>query len=121
MTLASKSPFDERHALQYAALAHPARLEILRCLARHPDRHCKCKDVVCKLPLAQSTVSQHLKVLVEAGLVTAKHSRPASQYSLDMDALAELGQSTRRLIDTCCKTNASPARCTPTEGAEDDA
>ncbi|MEM1377576.1 MAG: metalloregulator ArsR/SmtB family transcription factor [Pseudomonadota bacterium] len=99
-------PSDARHAEQFAALAHPARLEILRCLSR--QRFCKCKDVVDALPLAQSTVSQHLKVLVEAGLVTAKIARPASQYSLNTNALAELGQTTSDLVTSCCKPQPRP-------------
>ena len=54
-------------AARLSALAHPARLAILRHLSA---RHCSCcKDVVQSVELAQSTVSQHLKVLVEAGLV----------------------------------------------------
>ncbi|MEO1701616.1 MAG: metalloregulator ArsR/SmtB family transcription factor [Pseudomonadota bacterium] len=91
---------DQIHAALYAALAHPARLEILRCLAR--QRICKCKDVVDALPLAQSTVSQHLKVLVDAGLVKAELGRPASQYSLNNSVLAQLGRTTQSLVETCC-------------------
>lgn len=94
---------DQVHADRYAALAHPARLEILRCLAK--QRYCKCKDVVDVLPLAQSTVSQHLKVLVDAGLVKARLGRPASQYSLNTEALAELGRTTQNLVETCCAGN----------------
>ena len=49
------------------ALGHPARVRILRLLVRRET--CVCGDIVDELPLAQSTVSQHLKVLKEAGLV----------------------------------------------------
>ncbi|MEN0000581.1 MAG: metalloregulator ArsR/SmtB family transcription factor [Pseudomonadota bacterium] len=105
MGLALKT--DELFAERFAALAHPARLEILRCLANHT--HCKCKDVVDQLPLAQSTVSQHLKILVEAGLVNAKLQRPASQYSLNTKALAELGDATQTLIEACCASRVCAA------------
>ena len=51
-------------------IAHPARVEIVRMLAnRPPGARCVCGDIVDALPLAQSTVSQHLKVLKEAGWV----------------------------------------------------
>ncbi|MEL6920731.1 MAG: metalloregulator ArsR/SmtB family transcription factor [Pseudomonadota bacterium] len=109
MNLSAHSQSDIRRAEQFAALAHPARLEILRCLARH--QFCKCKDVVDVLPLAQSTVSQHLKVLVEAGLVNAQLSRPASRYSLNTKAMAELGATTQDLIAACC----APRGCAKTK------
>jgi DNA-binding transcriptional ArsR family regulator len=49
------------------ALAHPARIAILELLAR--KQSCICGDIVDELPLSQSTVSQHLKELKEAGLI----------------------------------------------------
>ena len=49
------------------ALAHPIRVQIVRILSS--AEHCMCGDLVEQLPVAQSTVSQHLKVLKEAGLV----------------------------------------------------
>ncbi|RNC93658.1 MAG: ArsR family transcriptional regulator [Oricola sp.] len=79
---------DQILARQLAALAHPVRLTILRALACS-ERSC-CKDVVDRLPLAQSTVSQHLKVLAEAGLVKVDRRRPHSHYRLDREALAGL-------------------------------
>jgi len=48
------------------ALGHQARVKILRILTRKES--CVCGDIVDELPLAQSTVSQHLKILKEAGL-----------------------------------------------------
>jgi len=49
------------------ALSHPARIAILRLLIK--NQACICGDIVDKLPLSQSTVSQHLKELKEAGLI----------------------------------------------------
>ena len=49
------------------ALAHPARIAILELLAR--KQSCICGDIVDELPLSQSTVSQHLKELKDAGLI----------------------------------------------------
>ena len=83
-----------------AALAHPARLDILHHLAS-VERSC-CKDVVGKLDLAQSTVSQHLKVLVEAGLLKLTQDRQRSLYCVDRDALAQLGGAVGNLVDRCC-------------------
>src|SRR5690606_2033616 len=78
-------------AERLAALAHPARIEIIQHLARR-DACCN-KDVVDRMALAQSTVSQHLKVLVAAGLVRYTPERQRSIYSLDREALASLSQA----------------------------
>jgi ArsR family transcriptional regulator len=88
-------------ALRFAALAHPARIQILRHLALHDC--CCCGDVVQKLDLAQSTVSQHLKVLVEAGLVSFEPDRPRSRYRIDHRALATLSASVDTLVKSCCR------------------
>jgi DNA-binding transcriptional ArsR family regulator len=95
----SPSRNDEILARQLAALAHPVRLTILRALACS-EKSC-CKDVVDRLPLAQSTVSQHLKVLAEAGLVTLDRCRPHSHYRLDRNALAGLGLRLSGFTDEC--------------------
>lgn len=83
-----------------AALSHPARIDILRHLARHEA--CCCKDVVERLDLAQSTVSQHLKVLVAAGLVRFTPDRQRSRYEVDRAALAGLSRSLGALLGSCC-------------------
>ena len=58
---------DNRIAVYSKALAHPARVAILRLLASRQT--CICGDIVDELPISQSTVSQHLKALKEAGLI----------------------------------------------------
>ena len=68
------------------ALGHPARVAILRLLAR--DGACICGDIVDRLPLAQATVSQHLKVLKEAGLIRGDVDPPRVCYCLDPRGLA---------------------------------
>ncbi len=70
------------------ALGHPVRLTILQTLAQ--AQGCVCGEIVRGLPLAQSTVSQHLKVLAEAGLVCARTEGPRTAYCLAPQALAEL-------------------------------
>lgn len=63
------------------ALAHPARVEILEHLLKL-DR-CICGEIVSMLPLAQSTVSQHLKVLRDSGLVQGQIEGPKTCYCVD--------------------------------------
>lgn len=58
---------DNKIALYAKALAHPARVAILQLLLK--KQTCICGDIVDELPLSQSTVSQHLKELKEAGLI----------------------------------------------------
>ena len=68
------------------ALAHPARLAMVRALAAGG---CGCGDIVRNLPLAQSTVSQHLKILKEAGLVEGVVEGPRAAYCLAPGRLGE--------------------------------
>lgn len=67
------------------ALGHPARLRILEILAQTPG--CLCGDIVDRLPLAQATVSQHLKELKRVGLIQGEISGPRTCYGLDSQAL----------------------------------
>ena len=84
---------------QLAALGHPARIDILRHLACD-DGRC-CKDVVGALDLAQSTVSQHLKVLVEAGLIDLFIEGKRSRYCLNRAALKTLKIDIDMLFSKC--------------------
>lgn len=84
---------------QLAALGHPARIDILKHLACDEGR-C-CKEVVGVLDLAQSTVSQHLKVLVDAGLVKLFIEGKRSRYCLNRDALTALKQDIDSLFSKC--------------------
>lgn len=94
-------------ASRLGALSHPARIVILQYLAG--IEACCCKDVVERLDLAQSTVSQHLKVLVDAGLVRVTPERPRSRYEVDRAALAVLSDATSRLFDSCSTYPPAPA------------
>lgn len=67
------------------ALGHPARVAIVRLLAER--RTCVCGEIVDELPYAQSTVSQHLQVLKEAGLIRGEVAGPRSCYCLEPAAL----------------------------------
>jgi ArsR family transcriptional regulator len=90
-------------ASRIRALGHPARLEILRVLAARGI--CICGEVVDVLPLAQSTVSQHLKVLKEAGFVRGEIDGPKSCYCLDQEVIAQFRGEVDALLtelDNCC-------------------
>lgn len=101
----SKNNFREFERLAGAckALSHPARLAILQTLAR--SGACTCGKIVEGLPLSQATVSQHLKVLKEAGLITGEIDGPRSCYCIDSATLStlrdELGQMFHSLEDCC--------------------
>ena len=82
------APDDERLAARLKALAHPARLRIVDLLAARGT--CICGEIVEVLPLAQATVSQHLKILKDAGLLQGTIDGPRSCYCLDRTVVAEL-------------------------------
>jgi ArsR family transcriptional regulator len=67
------------------ALAHPARVRIVRMLAERGE--CVCGQIVLGLPLAQATVSQHLKVLKETRLIRGEVDGPRVCYCLDPKVL----------------------------------
>lgn len=80
-------PHDQTLAAICKALGHPARVAILRHLLQ-VDR-CICGEIVSILPLAQSTVSQHLKQLKEAGLIRGEIEGPRICYCADKKRLDE--------------------------------
>jgi ArsR family transcriptional regulator len=95
---------EERAAAIFRALGNPARLRIVAELARQPG--CVTTDLVGLLPLAQSTVSQHLKVLKEAGIVQGTIDGDRC-YCLDPEVFRWLTEFSANL---CC---APGAGCAP--------
>jgi ArsR family transcriptional regulator len=79
---------DLELALLAKALGHPARVQIVRLLVRREA--CVCGDIVDELPLAQSTVSQHLKVLKGAGLIRGDIDGPRICYCVEPRVLRRL-------------------------------
>lgn len=77
----------DRLSVLCKALAHPVRLRILAQLKQL--NRCVCGRIVDRLPLAQSTVSQHLKILKAAGLVRGEVEGPRTCYCVDHQVLAE--------------------------------
>jgi ArsR family transcriptional regulator, arsenate/arsenite/antimonite-responsive transcriptional repressor len=94
------APATELLSARLGALSHPARIAILKHLSANGC--CCCKDVVQSTELAQSTVSQHLKILVDAGLVRYSPDHQRSRYEVDRAALEELGAAISGLLRSCC-------------------
>ena len=87
MAIHKKEEFSqkEQDLAEFAkALAHPARIAILKVLAQRNE--CICGEIVDILPLAQSTVSQHLKELKNAGLIDGSVDGPRSCYCINWKA-----------------------------------
>jgi ArsR family transcriptional regulator len=79
---------DEEVARLAWAVAHPARVRLLRILVARAS--CVCGELVDQMDLAQSTVSQHLKILKEAGLVQGEVDGPKVCYCVNPAGLARL-------------------------------
>ena len=88
------------------ALSHPARIAILKLLLK--KQACICGDIVEELPLSQSTVSQHLKELKEAGLIKGEIEGVRICYCIDENEWKQAQQSLADLFDgytptfNCC-------------------
>jgi ArsR family transcriptional regulator len=79
---------DQELALMAKALGHPARVRILRLLAQQKERIC-C-EIVGQLPLAQSTVSEHLRILKDTSLIRSREDGVRTGYCLDDKGLRRL-------------------------------
>jgi ArsR family transcriptional regulator len=93
----------ESLAFACKALSHPARLEILHTLARRGA--CICGEIVDVMPLSQATVSQHLKTLKNAGLITGEVDGPRSCYCINTETMRDLRERFGHLfgsLENCC-------------------
>ncbi len=100
MALNKKEEFtkiENRIAIFAKALSHPARISILKTLAE--KNTCICGEIVEIMPLSQSTVSQHLKELKNAGLIIGEIEGPASCYFINWKKLLEEFSSLEKLIN----------------------
>ena len=90
------------------AFAHPARVAILQLLAQR--KACICGDLVDELPLAQATVSQHLKELKRIGIIRGDIDPPRVCYCINEPVWQEARQTFGTLLDSlteptaCCET-----------------
>ncbi|MDP1991217.1 MAG: metalloregulator ArsR/SmtB family transcription factor, partial [Syntrophales bacterium] len=93
-------PDQRRLAKMLKALGNPIRFQIVEFLAQR--KTCITADIVESTPLAQSTVSQHLKVLREAGLIRGEIEGPATCYCLDRENFRWLREQIDRWLSGCC-------------------
>ncbi|HTE87057.1 MAG TPA: metalloregulator ArsR/SmtB family transcription factor [Dehalococcoidia bacterium] len=92
---------DEARAVtMLRALANPARFRIVQILAAR--KACVCGELAGDLPLAQSTVSEHLKVLKDSGIVQGTIDGPNTCYCLDPDSLRFLSAIIGTLQEGAC-------------------
>ena len=95
----------EQELAEFAkALSHPARIAILKVLAQKNE--CICGEIVEVLPLAQSTVSQHLKELKNAGLITGETDGPKSCYCINWRAFEKFNSELNVLFSKLKEQNA---------------
>lgn len=101
------NPLDLLIAKYAKALSHPARVAILNLLLK--KQACVCGDIVEELPIAQSTVSQHLKELKEAGLIKGDIEGASVCYCIDINEwnkangiLNNLFQEVKMMPNKCC-------------------
>lgn len=85
-TLAITGVEQEKLVAMFRALGNPTRFEIMKFLVTHPS--CITGDIVSYLPIAQATVSQHLKVLRDAGWIEGATSGTAVCYCLHAENIA---------------------------------
>ena len=94
----------ENKIANYAkAFGHPARVAILKLLIE--KQNCVCGDIVHELPLSQSTVSQHLKELKEAGLIKGSIDGAKVCYCIDEKEWAKAKKSLNELFELYVKAN----------------
>ena len=99
MAIHKKEEFSQKEqelAAFAKALSHPARIAILKVLAQKNE--CICGELVDVLPLAQSTVSQHLKELKNAGLIDGTVDGPRSCYCINWKAFEKFNTGMNSLF-----------------------
>jgi len=95
------TPASARLARMLKALGNPVRFRIMQTLAERQT--CITQEIVDTTPLAQSTVSQHLKVLREAGLIRGEVEGPATCYCLDPQGIRWLKEQIEGWLPGCCE------------------
>jgi len=96
---------QKRIAMYARALGHPARIFILDFLAENPDKSCYSGDMAEELPVARSTLSQHLKELKDAGLIQGEIKPPYIKYSINRDNWTEARSMFKSFFKKVDKTN----------------
>ena len=104
MAFSKANEFDQElsELAQFAkAISHPARIQILKHIAK--KNACICNDIVKELPLSQSTVSQHLKSLKDAGLIKGRVEAPSICYCIDKKKLEKINIKLKSLFTDVCE------------------
>ena len=107
MAIHKKESFTQKEQDMAAfakAVSHPARIAILKVLAQRNE--CICGEIVDVLPLAQSTVSQHLKELKNAGLISGTVDGPRSCYCINWKAFEKFNSDFNSLFEKLKEVNA---------------
>lgn len=100
----------ENEAADFAkVLSHPARIAILKKLA--DENKCICGEIVEVIPLAQSTVSQHLKELQQAGIIQGTIDGLTSCYCINWKALEKEVENLNKLFETLKKKKINNKCC----------
>jgi ArsR family transcriptional regulator len=100
---------DLRLAQMLKALGNPVRFQIMQYLSE--KQVCITGDIVEFTTLAQSTVSQHLKVLREAGLIEGEVEGPATCYCIDTDGVRFLKDRIDAWLPGCCAVDSEEVGC----------
>jgi DNA-binding transcriptional ArsR family regulator len=96
---------DNKIARYAKALGHPARIAIIRLLLKRQS--CICSEIVEELPLSQSTVSQHLKELKEAGIIKGEIDGPRICYCIDSDEWSKVSSYLNELLHIKVESSSS--------------
>jgi ArsR family transcriptional regulator len=111
-----KAPTDEDIAAVAKALGHPARIRIVRLLLE--KQSCIGWDIVDAIGLAQSTVSEHLRILKSAGIITGEIERPRVCYSLNPESLMPLAILLNTVFEKESHGELGGSICCPPLGCE---
>ena len=101
------APDEARLAQMLKALGNPIRFQIMQTLAERQT--CLTYEIVATTPLAQSTISQHLKVLRDAGLIRGEIEGPATCYCLDPEGVRWLKEQIEKWLPGCCGPEYNPS------------
>lgn len=105
MTVTTETTIEQEVAVLTKALGHPARARIMRLLLARDA--CYCGQLIDELGLAQATVSQHLKVLRDAGLIVGEIEGLRTCYWASRDRLAQLHDLLGDLLDEAVEVDTS--------------
>ena len=103
MTIVAGATVEQEVAVLAKALGHPARVRIVRLLLAQDA--CYCGQLVDELGLAQATVSQHLKILKEAGLIVGEIEGLRTCYCASRERLAELQELVGDMLEGAAEVN----------------